>query len=297
MKINAFVDKIASGFSRNGTVTVYTSVVKEMNDTTIPMLEQFVQFVESEPKAGKVLDKFGKDFLTRLGGGGKGKFYDRILVALRANVAQAGDVEDLINKLIPKDADAMSLDGRAANLVQYTEILAFVNKYLRQLLLSFTADIAHGMGNIKFDSGLAKPQIQALSDNLNSFVVAMVTLELASPGVERAIKAIPEFSVANTDIDALVATHGMSKMDPLRTSGFISANWNPICAIRMLITDRVVANYNAAKEERQALEYRIQALKDSRDGVENPRLEKAIDYHNGQLKKLNYEIEKVERSV
>lgn len=296
MKITAFVDKIASGFSRNGTVTIYTSIIKEMGDTTIPMLEQFVAYAESEPKAQKVLDRFGKDFLSRLGQG-KGKFYDRLLAALRANVSQAGDVEDLIGKLIPKDADALALDGRAANLVQYVEILGFTNKYIRQLLLSFSADIANVVGKAKFNSGLAPSQVKALGENMSTFVVAMQTLELAAPGVERAIKNIPEFSVANTDIDAMVATHGQAKMDPLRTSGFFSANWNPICAIRMLITDRLVANYNAAKEERQALEYRIQSLIDSRDGTENPRLEKAIEYHNGQLKKLNYEIEKIEGSV
>lgn len=296
MKINAFVDKIASGFSRNGTVTIYTSVVKEMNDTTIPVLEQFIAYVESEPKAKKVLDRFDKDFSARIGHG-KGKFYDRLLAALQSNVAQAGEVEDLIIKLVPKDADALGLDGRAANLVQYTEILGFVNKYVRQLLLSFTADIANVVSKSKFSSGLAAPQVKALADNMGSFVTAMVTLELAAPGIEKAIKNIPEFSVANTDIDAMVATHGAAKMDPLRTSGFFSANWNPICAIRMLITDRLVANYNAAKEERQALEYRIQALTDARDGTENPKLEKAIEYQNGRLKQLNYEIDKIERSV
>lgn len=296
MKINAFVDRIASGFSRNGVVTVYTSVIKEMSDTTIPALETFVGYVESEPQAAKVLDKFGRDFVTRLGGG-KGKFYDRLLAGLRANVAQAGDVEDLINKLIPKDADALSLDGRAANLVQYVEILGFTNRYIRQLLLTFTADISKAMKGPKFESGLAKPQLASLQENLGAFATAATVLELAAPGVERAIKSIPEFNVAGTDVDAMTAAHGQAKMDPLRSSGFFSANWNPICAIRMLITDRVIANYNAAKEERQALEYRIQALIDSKDGTANPRLEKTIEYHTNQLKKLNYEIEKVEESV
>lgn len=295
MKITAFVDRIASGFSRSGTVTIYTSAIKEMSDTTIPSLELFVSYVQGEPKAQKVLERFGRDYIQRMGGG-KGKFYDRMLAALRANVAQAGEVEDLISKLIPKDADALALDGRAANLVQYTEIVVFVNRYIRQLLLSFTADITKAVNGPKFDSGLAKSELELLARNFNAFVVAMNTLELAAAGVERAVKDIPEFNVANSDVEAMAATHGNAKMDPLRM-GFFSADWNPICAVRMLITDRLISRYNAAKEERQALEYRIQALMDSRDGTQNPKLEKAIQYHTGRLKELNYEIAKVEESV
>lgn len=295
MKIDSFLERIAQGFSRNKAVESYTSAVKEMQDTTIPSLELFVSYVEGESRAQKVLDKFGKDFMQRMGGG-RAKFYDRILTTLRANVAQAGEVEDLINKLVPKDADTLSLDGRAANLIQYTEIVTFTNRYVRRLLLTFTADISKAVDGPKFESGLANPEVQDLQTNFNAFISAMNTLELAAPGVERAIKNIPEFNVSNTDVDAMVATHGASKMDPLRM-GFFSAKWNPILAVRMLITDRLIANYEAAKEERQALEYRIQALIDSRDGAENPQLEKAIKYHTARLKKLNYEIAKVEESV
>lgn len=297
MKITAFVDKIVDGFSRNSTVTVYTSVVKEMQDTTIPSLELFADYVGSDPKAKKVLSKFGKDFVQRLGHGGKGEFYERILTALNANVAQAGNVEDLIGKLIPKDADALSLDGRAANLVQYVEILGFTNRYIRHLLLSFTEDISKGVGGPNFKSGLAAEQIAGLQRNLSAFATAIMVLETAAPGVERAIKSIPEFNVAGTDIDAMTAANGQAAMDPLRSTGFLSADWNPICAVRMLIEDRVIANYNGAKEDRQALEYRIQALKDARDGTNNPRLEKSIEYHTGRLKEVNHKIEKYEKSV
>lgn len=295
MNIAHFVEKIAGGFSRPAAVQVYTSAVKEMNDTTIPALEQFVAYVESDNRAQKVLERFNKDFLARVGQG-KGKFYDRLLAAMRANVAQAGDVEDLIVKLVPKDADALALDARSANLVQYTEVLGFVNHYTRRLLLSFTADISKVLDGAKFDSGLAVPELKTLQEEMNAFAIAVITLELAASGVERAILNIPEFNVAGTDMEAMTATHGSGKLDPLRM-GFFSARWNPIYAIRMLITDRLIARYEAAKEERQALEYRIQALMDARDGTENPRLEQAIKYHNERLKKLNYEIAKVEENV
>jgi len=297
MKITAFVDKIVDGFSQNATVTVHSNVIKEMIDHTIPSLELFSEYVSAEPKAKKVLDKFNKDFLQRLGKGGKGEFYDRILAAMRANVAQAGDVEDLINKLIPKNADALSLDGRAANLVQYVEILGFTNRYIRHLLLTFTEDIAKGTGGPNFKSGLAKEQVDGLQRNLSAFASAIMVLETAAPGVERAIKSIPEFNVAHTDIDAMTAANGQAAMDPLRATGFISADWNPITAVRMLIEDRCIANYQGAKEDRQALEFRIQALKDARDGTQNPRLEKSIEYHTGRLKEVNRKIEKYEASV
>lgn len=297
MKITAFVDRIADGFSRNGTVTVHAAVVKEMNETTIPVLETFSNYVESDPRAKKVIAQFGKDFVSRIGRTGKGEFYDRILVAMRANVAQAGAVEDLITKLVPKDADAMSLDGRAANLVQYVEIMGFTNRYLRHLLLSFTQDITKAVKGPEFKQALTDGQIKGLQANLGAFATAIMVLERASAGVERSIKEIPEFNVALTDIDAMTAANGAGKMDPLGTSGFISADWHPILAVRMLIEDRIIANYQGAKEDRQALEYRIQALIDSKDGSENPRLEETINYHTGRLKEVNKKIEKYEASV
>lgn len=296
MKITAFAEKIVGAFSRNNTVTAYTSFIKEMNDATIPMFENFVDVLKADAKAGKAVDKFGKDLFQRVGKGGSGKWEDRLLSILKANAEQAGDVEDLITKLVPKDADALALDGRAANLVQYVEVLGFANQYLRPLLISLTEDIAAATGK-RFPAGLAKPQIKWLQDNVGAFASAVGTLEAAAPGLAKVIHEIPEFNVAGTDIDAMTATHGAAKMDPLRSSGFFSADWNPILAVRMLFTDRVIKRYEAAKAERQALEYRIQALKDSRDGHENPKLEQAIEYHNGQLKKLNYEIQKIEESV
>jgi hypothetical protein len=297
MKITAFVDKIVDGFSRNATVNVHAAVVKEMNDTTIPVLETFIEYVESDSRAKKVISGFGKDFVTRLGRGGKGEFYDRILAAMNANVAQAGDVEDLIAKLIPKDADAQSLDGRAANLVQYVEIMGFTNRYLRHLLLSFTQDITKAIKGPDFKQGLTDSQLKGLQANMSAFATAISVLETAASGVDRAIKNIPEFNVALTDIDAMTAANGAAKMDPLGTSGFFSADWNPILAVRMLYEDRIIANYQGAKEDRQALEYRIQALKDSKDGTTNPRLEETINYHTGRLKEVNKKIEKYEASV
>lgn len=82
-------------------------------------------------------------------------------------------------------------------------------------------------------------------------------------------------------------------MDPYHF-GLIPIKMNPIYHIRMAIAEWQVARYNAAIEEKRALEYRLLALKASSDGKKDAKLEEAIEYSEARLAKLNYKLATME---
>ena len=110
--------------------------------------------------------------------------------------------------------------------------------------------------------------------------------------LQKQIDRIPEVVVDVNDATGAAEMHGHN-LDPL-TLGFLPFRWNPIYHIRLKISEWQFARYESAKAERQAIELRVLALQNARNGQEDPSVEQQINYYDGVLKDLNYKISKME---
>lgn len=285
------------GFSRESALEDYAVTVRELNETTVHSLELFQEMLQKQRGNVKAITDFDANYRRGVKDAGSTKATEHILKVLKANAALSGDVEDQLNKAIPKNADAAALDYKAANLLQYTQAVSFATKFVRKLYLRFTSDVLDSMpkASVPFASGVSKPDMAWLNANFATFYAVMQSLSLAAKNFKQAMHQVPELNIALSDYDALYQTQG-TKIDPFQM-GLISPRFNPIYRLRLAYTDWQLSRYNAAKAERQALEHRIQALRDSQDGKPNPKLEQVIEYETDRLQTLNYKIAKYEEEV
>lgn len=292
----SFIADITGGFTRSKALDDFINTNKEMRECTLKMLEDFQGMVGNGPYS-KNVEAWNKGYGRGVSSARGKKFTVHLLETLLACDALSGDIEEQFEKHVPKEAAAEALDYKAANLVQYAQVYAFVSRYTRKLLL-LLAELTSkdNPKGVQFKSGLVAGELKWMNDNVSNFYAAIDSLALVVKTFDKAVKEIPEIVVSLSDYEVQKEVSGEHKLDPWKM-GFFAAKWNPIYHIRMAWTDYILARYEAAKAERQALEYRLMALKDSLDGTPNPKVEQAIKYHTEQLNKVNAKIFKVEESV
>lgn len=296
MNPKEYVNSI-QGFSRAHALEDFAVTVKELNETTLHSLEQFQKVLQKQRGNVKAITDFDTNYRRGVKDAGNLKATDHILKVLQANAQLAGDVEDQMMKVIPKNADAQSLDYKGANLLQYAQALSFATKFVRKLYLRYTSDLLAAIPNpsVPFEPATTKPELAWINANFATFYQVMQSLSLAAKNFKQGMQGVPELTIALADHEALTQVQG-HKLDPFQM-GLISPRFNPIYRLRMAYTDWQLSRYNAAKAERQALEYRIQALTDSQDGKPNPKLEEVIEYETDRLQSLNYKIAQYEEDV
>lgn len=298
MNPSLFVKSIAGVFSRSRAHEDLVATAKETRETTIHMLEQFVALLAGDSKLQpkQWASKWQANYARVVGSGSK-PFYTHMLETLQANMGAMDQAEDILMKEVPRDADAEALDYRAANVVQYVAMVSFVSKYIRMLLLVLLEDVKNNGAPVSagFQSGLTSHDVKWLNDHVSVFYNCMASLTKAAKNFKAAIKDIPDINVALSDYEVQRGVSGDKKLDPF-AMGFVPILPTVIYHLRMAYTDWVLARYNAAKLERQRLEFLIQALRDAPEGS-NPRLESLIEYNLNQLNKVKFKIKQVEDSV
>jgi hypothetical protein len=105
-------------------------------------------------------------------------------------------------------------------------------------------------------------------------------------------EGIPDITVEVDNIDNVASATGLKNLDPLKIGAY-GLVLNPIYHLRMVYAEWQVARFDAAKEERKLLDYQILDMKNALEGKSDPKLERALEYSQDRMSKLNYKIEKM----
>lgn len=316
MNIKKFTSSLGGGFSRQKLTESFLLTGREMTGETVPCLDIFVDRVPAGMITKNTVGTFNRDYMRDAKSWGKGKnMFENISEVFTALAGMAGNIEDEINASIKKTDNMDSITYKGAILAQYVQTLTFANNYARKFLLYATFLINEesvSKKSLSFDSGLAKPQIEWLYNMSGQFFTAMRILSavVAAKTMTAGLKAVPELVVSLTDEGVIDALHKPEVLDPFGMTafgesiprpkhGFIftSPAFSIIYHVRMAYTDWEIKKLEAAKVDREALEYRIQALTDSIAGENNPKMEDVIERHTERLMEINSVINKIEGSV
>lgn len=69
---------------------------------------------------------------------------------------------------------------------------------------------------------------------------------------------------------------------------------NPIYHVKMWLVDRTINKYEILKEKKKLTELKILELKARQAGENDPKIRKAIEYHEDKLEAIEYKIRKIE---
>ncbi len=292
MKLTQFVTSMLPKIERSQLREDISQQREELNTVTLPAMASLARQYKGWSFKAAESKEFAKAFDRQV----KTKFRGNYVEVCAEIFKRGGENLDLISDLIDKSmSNAVLKEGltyRKASIIQYLEVFGFAQRYARKLMLFTCACESAFLGTGKSAKEQFVPgDLKWLKANQDNFIHVMGILGGDPHQTKAAFEEIPDDIVLSQDKHDIVATTvGISKLDPFNF-GFIPVRFNPIYYLRMMVVEWQVKRYQAAVEERQAIELRLLELQAAKEGKKDAALENQIEIVEGRLQKLNGWIE------
>lgn len=266
----------------------------EMTDSTIPAFEAASATLKGwtfKDSHNIEMEKvFSKYVRTRF----RGNFVTVIHELMKRSLENLNVLEKQLKEEFGSDIVRSALTYSRAQLIQLVETYSFLNKYSRTLLIHVTSTELHVVAKRNGEStSLTNGQRKWLVDNKRNYIQLLAGVDRTPKELDKILKGIPNIEVGETD-DGMAAVVGAGKLDPLQL-GVSVRQLNPIYHLRMAWEDWMFHRLEVAKEERQLVEYQLLDLKNQNEGLNDPRIDKAIEYTEERLTTLNFKVNKLEQ--
>lgn len=212
------------------------------------------------------------------------------LAGLEQANKNVGAVIDLVDKHYANDVVRDGMTYLKVNLLQYVESMSFLSLYARRLLL-----VAYGLealGSETPDRDLSR-DLQWVERRFDQFLVCLKANLMTEATLTKKLDDIPDIKVQEGTDATVRQTVGANKIDPMGF-GFIAARFHPVYHVRKAILRFQNYRHKLAGEEKELLEFKLQNLKNQRDGKRDARLEETIERLEGRVSKMQFEMEEFE---
>lgn len=295
MGIGQYVTSLLPSFDKGRVEEDLRVLKQELSETTIPPYETAVELFgrdKFESRECKTLDDLFQRRMTVMS-----RSYDLYVHTIHQILVRTSETVSMLDgeadKLFGRDIAAGGLTYARANFLRLVEVSYFVSKYARKLLLWTYDEEATALGR-DVGNPFTKAEKDWLYSNRDGFFTALNILGRPTKEIKGALANIPNMVVVPGEVDVAEQTVGAAKLDPFRM-GIIPIKLNPIYHIGMAIAEFQATRYKVGQEEKRALEYRLLALKDIKEGSDgDARLEQQIEYTENRIKKLNHKLAKME---
>jgi hypothetical protein len=292
MSIVKYVTSLLPSFERSRVEEDIRILKEDLVENTLPPYAAAVDHFKRDGfKSRDVADfdrVFGRSVRTEISG-------NFVVVTHEALVRANEMIQKLdtsIDKYFGRDVTADGMTYTRLNVLRYVEAAGFAARYARKVLLwTYTAEKT-AMGR-QVGEPFTRAEVQWLHANRQAYFACLRVLATKPRDVEKFFRNIPDMVVVPEEVEMAKQTVGEDRLDPLQTN-LIPVKLNPIYHVRMAIADWQVSRYKAGQEEKRALEYRLLALQETREGKSDAKLEQMIEYTEDRLKKLNYKLAKIE---
>lgn len=294
LSIGKYVASLLPSFEKGQVEEDLRVLKEELSENTLPPYEAAADFFKHERFASKDNEEFDRTF-TRQAKNVQvvmDKYPVTICAALTRALDTVNMLETKVDDLFNRDVASDGLTYSRANMLRLIEVIGFAARYARKLLLWTYANEKQAMGKTVSDP-FTKAEIDWLKANRQAFFASIITISRKSKDVETALANIPNMVVVPNEVSVAAQTVGPNKLDPLQM-GIIPIQLNPIYHIRMAVAEYQAGRYKAGQEEKRALEYRLVALKELKEGKHDAKLDQNIEYTENRLKKLNAKLAKME---
>jgi hypothetical protein len=225
--------------------------------------------------------------------GGKSVF--GFIAANNANIIQTIDaLEAICAGEFEERVAAKGMNYRKANLVQLVDAATFCANFTVKLLThAMKAEIAATREDKKMQpiptTEMVPYEIDWLKKGLIPFSAAIAIFAKPAKEMIDRLDAIPDILADDVNYTNLKTTLGETKLDPFMFSVSNFA-WNPIRRIRMHAVEAKIARAKSAETELQMTKLRLMQLERTRQGKEDPALEREIAYLQSLADELTREL-------
>lgn len=295
MKILKFLGSLLPSFERSRVSEDVASLREEVVENIIPSAHAAAALTRGK----KIQSSFGQNwsalFWAVLKEGPRLKdrnFFDGVEWLFHSIPDKLDVINKLVDEMFAKDVTRDTMTYRKASVIRYLEIVRFCAEYASRgmlRLLAAEANIAEGKPEA-VDAQLTPAELAWFNNNQAAFFDSLRILQISPSDLQQTIDSIPDVTVVPEKASMIRETVGENNLDPMRL-GLLNARHNPIYHIRMMTAEHQVRKYKAKKEEKRLLELRILRLKEAYQSKQDPRLSQQIEYNEGRLQRLNYELD------
>ena len=296
MKIPSFLSSLLPTFSKDRIIEDINVTHGEITEYTQRAYSLAAQDWKNHKFKSEHMKPFLGAFERHLKG--HGNFIVNIDAGFKNILANLEETKKLVEATYNEDVGGAGVTYLKANLLQFVELVGFVSKYARQLLIYAYAAETDGQegSGISFSESIPPAQRDWLKSNMQNFYVAFNIVSVSPDEFKRKIKDIPDIVVKPEAGDALSAALGDKKLDPFNMK-LIPVWLNPIYHVRMFVAQWQTERYHQAKLELQLLQLHKLHLEKVRAGKSDAALEKQIEYTQNQISKLASKIRDMEEEA
>lgn len=299
MNLTQFVKSLLPRFSKNRVLEDARLTRTEMQTVSIPSYLEaeklFKNWKFNSPKM-KEFEKVFKRNVDTVGG-------DNIVVSIRKglqNVLKNHELsETRLEAYLESDVIADGISCVKANLLRVIEASSFISKFstrfLNYVYILETAELSVDPTYVKMS--LTPAEIQIIEKSFIQFCVTLNALDRTEQNFVKALALVPDVTLGFANIEAIVATMGEDKIDPLQLQGISSTSANPIYHIGLMVAEWQANRYKTAVETKKVLELRLLNLQLAKEKKPDANLEKEIEYIQKRIKSLDERIQKQEEAM
>jgi hypothetical protein len=229
---------------------------------------------------------------------------DNMLNSILSSLIKVSDIvshlEDKLEKELEKDVVAEGISGKKANMLKTLETAAFISRFSIKLLDYYYVNETSVINKEKdkyIKENLSPANIDFIESKFSEFCFAIKALSVTKDQYEKLLAKIPDININSSNADALTATLGSDKLDPMGLQGFSSVSSNPIYHVALMVAEWQANRYKAARDTKRLLELRLLNMQMQQQKTPDAALEKDIEYTTNRIKNLDFKIRDMEESV
>lgn len=292
MKILQLIQGLLPSFKRDEVADEVRALRESLEDYTIPAFEGVEK--SALKKKSKVIQDYEREFSRHVKTGFRGDSFQvtrQVLEAMRGLISY---LENAVEKTFSRDIIVAGLTYRKAEVLRLLTLADFTVTYARQNLLYLMA--AEGNVDAKtLPAGKERPapELKWLVDNRRAFFDCLALMAIKPSEIDRLISNIPDITVNNESEVIVAQTRSKIELDPLGAN-LIGIQWNPFYALGVRRANRRHARTQRAKNEKRAIEYRLEQLYRQQEQQPDAKLEKTISFYEAEVDSLASMIAKNE---
>lgn len=296
MKVEKFYESLMPNMERKRLVEDLDQLREEIDKTVLPKLKESSDLQKGRRLESSYAKALEAQFTKTLPDYRQKSLFDGMAGVLNNVRLNLASIEKMIPDLFGKDITKESIDYRKANLLQYIQLSSFVVDYtLRALYRSVASEVYTSLNQAdQIDVHLTPAEKKWFDENREAYFAALNAINLTNHEFMEKVDQIPNVNVVPENADLIRQTLSGAVLDPFRFGIVAPTSWNPLYQLRLVHAEAQVKRFRAKVEERRGLEYRLLQWKQAQQGKNDAKLAGEIEYSEGRLQRLTYEINEMQ---
>lgn len=271
------------------------TVTKLLRDETIPVYEATLRnnlFTRKHSFKSPWVQRRAKAYDVAVGKFSKGNIVESTSTLLQGALKRLAWIRGQFES--GNDILRDNLTFKNVMLIQLYDATSFFVDYSRKLLLTIYSYESPGyLSGDDVSMPYSKAEMLEIEEQFDTFLKVSALFAKHGDNATKLVEAIPDVQFDPRELDRAKSMIGLNKLDPL-AMGFTPTTVNPIWWLGTAYEEWQHSRYEAAKEERKALNLRLIQMRLEQSQQQDASNDQLIEYSENRLRKLNMKINKME---